>query len=145
MIQRIQSLWLLLAAISIALLFKFPYYSAFIGTSTAPEELTAGKSLQLFILAVVLGVLSLVVIFLYKHRTNQKRLIWLGILAAVLFIALMYFKTEDLIGANPNAISHETYKLGAIFPVLYIIFMIMAFTAIRKDEKLIKSVDRLRN
>jgi hypothetical protein len=142
MIQRIQSVWLLLAAGCIVLLFKMPFYAATL--AGVPTELTVGKSLTLFIIAVVLGVLALVTIFLFKKRSNQKQLIWLGILGAILFVALMYFQTEDLLSKNVNAYANETFKLGAMFPILYIILMLMAYFAIRRDDKLVKSADRLR-
>jgi ABC-type phosphate transport system permease subunit len=144
MIQRIQSVWLLLAALCMGLLFKMPYYVATIGVEAATTELAVGKSLLLFILAVVLGVLALATIFLFRNRGTQKRLIWLGLLAALLLLALMYLQTENLLTGNPNNYKNESFKLGAVFPILYIILMFMAYSAIRRDDKLVKSIDRLR-
>ena len=96
----------------------------------------------MFILAVLLILMPLVTIFLYKNRSTQKNLIWLGILLDIVFVVMMYFQVEDLKTANLQ--SNITFKLGAIFPVLYIILLVMAYNGIRKDQKLIKSVDRLR-
>ena len=141
MIQRIQSLWLLLAAITLFLLFKFP----FAGAKTQQGsliELYAASSLMMFIVAILLGIASLVAIFLFKNRSSQKKLIWLGILLDIVLIVMMYYQMEGL--KENTSLQGQTFKMGAIFPVLYIIFMIMAYSGIRRDEKLIKSVDRLR-
>ncbi|CAN5506331.1 DUF4293 domain-containing protein [soil metagenome] len=141
MIQRIQSLWLLLAAASFFFVFKLP----FAGGKTqlgAISELFAASSLLMFIVAILLGIIALVAIFLFKNRSSQKSLIWLGILLDLVFIVMMYFQMENL-KSNP-ALMNQTFKIGAIFPILYIILLVMAYSGIRKDEKLIKSVDRLR-
>jgi hypothetical protein len=141
MIQRIQSLWLLLAAAAIFFVFKLPIAGGRTQTNTITEVFAAGN-LIMFIIAILLGLIALVALVMFKNRPNQKRLIWLGILLDIVFIVLMYFEMENL-KTNPVLVT-QTFKTGAIFPVLYIILLIMAFNGIRHDEKLIKSVDRLR-
>lgn len=141
MIQRIQSVWLLLAAIIIFFVFKFSYAGGSSAQGALTEAFAAGNILM-FILAVLLILMPLVTIFLYKNRSTQKNLIWLAILLDIVFVVMMYFQVEDLKTANLQ--SNITFKLGAIFPVLYIILLVMAYNGIRKDQKLIKSVDRLR-
>jgi hypothetical protein len=141
MIQRIQSLWLFLAAAAIFFVFKLPVAGGRTQTNTITEVFAAGN-LFMFIIAILLGLIALVALVMFKNRANQKRLIWLGILLDIVFIVLMYFEMENL-KTNPALVT-QTFKTGAIFPVLYIILMIMAFNGIRHDEKLIKSVDRLR-
>jgi peptidoglycan/LPS O-acetylase OafA/YrhL len=134
MIQRIQSLWLLLAAAAILLVLKFPI--AALGEQTYQTN----DKLYLYILAVLLALLSFVTIFLFKKRSVQKQLIWIGILSSILFIILMYLPAKSFIEANAGA----GFTIGAVLPVIYIIFLILAYSGIRKDEKLIKSIDRLR-
>ena len=141
MIQRIQSLWLFLAAACFFFVFKFPIASGKTNQNTI-SELFAASSLLLFIVAILLGIIALVTIFLFKNRSTQKNLIWLGILLDIVFIVMMYFQMETL-KSNPLLVN-QTFKIGAIFPIIYIILMVMAYSGIRKDEKLIKSVDRLR-
>jgi hypothetical protein len=144
MIQRIQSLWLFLAAAAIFFLFKLPIVGAKKADGSILEVLATG-SLFTFIIAVLLLIIALVTIFLFKNRANQKRLIWLGILLDVLFVVLLYFQMEDLkdVVRNPG-LSAQTFKVGAIFPIFYVILLVLAYNGIRHDEKLIKSVDRLR-
>lgn len=137
MIQRIQSLWLLLAAVTVFFLLKLPYAGGVLPTG-AVTELVAAGNLIMFIVALLMGIIALVDIFLYKKRSNQKSLIWLGFLLAIVFIVMMYYEMSEL------AADKKTYKMGAIFPILYIVLIVMAYGGIRKDEKLIKSLDRLR-
>ena len=142
MIQRIQTLWLLLAAASVFLLFKFPLYGGLV-TGGSAIMLMAADNMVLFILAMVLAALPLVAIFLFRNRGTQKKLIWLSLLLCVLSLVLIYMNVEDFRTAN-TALTSQSYKLATVFPVLYIILLIMAYSGVRKDEKLIKSVDRLR-
>jgi hypothetical protein len=137
MIQRIQSLWLLLAAATILLVLKFPIASATVGAEA--KAFLASSNLPLFLIAILLGLSALVTIFLFKKRSAQKQLIWLSILVSVLFIILMYFPAQAFISANAGG-----FNIGAGLPLVYIILMILAYSGIRKDEKLIRSIDRLR-
>lgn len=139
MIQRIQSLWLLLAAVFMFLVFRLPYAGAVDQDGTV-MQLFASGNLGMFILAILLCLIPFITIFLFKKRPTQKNLIWLGILLAVVFIVMMYFQVEKATTVNTRG----EYKFGAIFPILYIVLLIMAYRGVRKDEKLIKSVDRLR-
>jgi peptidoglycan/LPS O-acetylase OafA/YrhL len=142
MIQRIQSLWLLLAAIVMFLAIKLPFAVAKSLESGATKNIIVDEYLIAFLIAILLCVGSLVIIFLFKRRSNQKRLIWLGILTSVLFIVLMYFNVGEY-RTNDNTIT-ASFSIGAVCPILYIIFMALAYAGVRRDEKLIRSVDRLR-
>lgn len=143
MIQRIQSLWLLIAALVFGLLLKYP----FAGTTllNGGEQLAnTGGQIFLFIIAIVLTVSPIVAIFLYKNRSNQKKIIWVSLLLNFLFMALMYLKSEDM-KELPGIVQNSfTYKPAAVLPIVYLVLLVMAYSGIRKDEKLIKSVDRLR-
>jgi peptidoglycan/LPS O-acetylase OafA/YrhL len=140
MIQRIQSLWLLLAAAAMI----FALYVPFAMESNAHGQtrpLLADDNLSTYLLGLLLSLSALIIIFLFRRRSNQKRLIWLSVLTCVLFMVLMYFQVEEI----KNTEQHEAkFRIGAILPVVYIVLMGMAYSGIRKDEKLIKSVNRLR-
>ncbi|MCU0396329.1 MAG: DUF4293 domain-containing protein [Chitinophagaceae bacterium] len=109
MIQRIQSLWLLLASVATGLLFKLPVYSGILNTG-APRELLVGQDYLLFLVTAVLVLFPLVTIFLFKT----------------------------------NSFTSSMYKVGAALPVVSIVLLLLAYGGIRKDEKLIRSADRLR-
>ncbi len=135
MIQRIQSVWLLLAATCAFLSFKLPFYS---GTNAkAPlYKLNAGENFLLILTTVLVGALSFVIIFLFKKRTLQLRLCVLGIALEALLIFLYYREV--------TAFTEGTYSLWAILHSLIVILFFLAARAINKDEKLIKDSDRLR-
>lgn len=141
MIQRIQSLWLLLAAIATGLLYKLPIYGGVLNTGTT-KDLHVGQSYLLFIVTAVLVVFPLISIFLFKNRSKQKQLIWLTLLLNAVFVGLVWMQVDDFAAANH--FSSSVYKIGAGLPIISIILLLLAWSGIRKDEKLIKSADRLR-
>ncbi len=142
MIQRVQHLWLLAAALCAALLFSFGYYKV------NNEALTLLNSNYVgVVLTGVSILLSIYTIFMFKKRSLQLSLIWLNLLANIALLVTLFLKMNntDTMGVGGTAsASSGTFMLGAFVPVLTIIFLFAARTGIRKDEKLIKSLDRLR-
>ena len=136
MIQRIQSIWLFLAAVCIAVSFKLPFYSGTNANGIASYELNATENYLITGASIVVGSLALFIIFLYKKRPTQLRLCVLGILLEALLIFLYY---REVIKFTAG-----TYSLWAILHSLVVIFFFLAARAINKDEKLIKDSDRLR-
>ena len=139
MIQRQQSLWLLLAATCSVLSFFFPFFGGAeqnaTGTSGMMSTLNAGSSFFLIILTGASVLLSLVTIFLYKDRKLQFRLALTGLVISVLIVILFFSEIKML----PGVIA-----LSSVFVFLVPDFYFLAIRGIRKDEKLIKSMDRLR-
>lgn len=138
MIQRQQSLWLLLAAVSSFLSFKFPFYTGNIveNNMSVFEELDGGSTLYLLILTGASLLISAIAIFLYKDRKTQLKLAIVGILIAVVLL-IIYF-SQVIKFANGN------FALTAVFVFAILIGYIMAARGIWRDEKLIKSLDKLR-
>jgi peptidoglycan/LPS O-acetylase OafA/YrhL len=141
MIQRVQTIWLLLAAIAGFLITQIPLY---LGTFAGDviKKYTATESLLLFAVAIIGALLALVAIFLYKNRSNQIRLAILGIVVSIALIVLEVSQI-DLFQQTPGILK-ATYYWGALLPVAMVIFFILAAINIRKDNKLVKSLDRLR-
>ena len=136
MIQRIQSLWLLLAAACAFAGFKFPYYSGTKLNDPVLYELNATSTIFLMVTAIAVGVLALINIFLYKKRTLQLRLCVLGILLEALLIFLYYRETTTF--------TQGTYSLTAILHSVIVLAFVLAARGINKDSKLLKETDRLR-
>jgi uncharacterized membrane-anchored protein len=141
MIQRIQSLWLFLAALCAVLTYKFSFYS---GNQTGADnkvgfkELTASSNFILLITTAILVAGCVFIIFLYKNRKQQ---LWLTIGAAILSvinIIIYYGQTRKFIPDQSN------FDLSAIVSFIIPVFLILAARGIWKDEKLVKSLDRLR-
>jgi uncharacterized membrane protein len=139
MLQRKQTLWLLLALIVSILTFKFPFLT---GTRIVKTVLTPGTELNAsshFLLLVFSGAVALlagITIFLYKDRKLQMRLCLLGVLLSVVVITIYIMQMQQF--------ENSTLALFSILPFLALAGFLMAFRGIRSDEKLVKSLDKLR-
>lgn len=141
MIQRIQTIWLLLAGLAIGFLFRWPLFSGVLADQSK-RELMVAENYLLFVVAAVLIVFPLIALVRFKNRKQQKLLIWLSLLLNAVFIALIWMEVDQF--KQAYTFTSSVYRWPAILPVLSIILLIMALSAIRRDEKLIKSADRLR-
>jgi len=139
MIQRIQTLWLTLAAFASLLTLKFSFYSGNKIDATSGKkwiELTAVTNFIILVLTVGVAVTAIIVIFLYKDRRMQFRLTLLSLVISVLNLVLYYNETKKFIEGNFDF----TALISLVIPVL----LYFAASGIYKDNKLIKSADRLR-
>ena len=139
MIQRQQSLWLLLAAVASILSFLFPFYSGNkIGDSNIStfDELTGGSNFFLLILTGASVLISGISIFLYKDRKAQLKLMVAGILISIVLLILYFVEIKKFQKGN--------FALTSVFVFFILIGYIMAARGIWKDEKLVKSMDKLR-
>src|SRR5256885_16848396 len=95
MIQRIQTIWLLLAAACAFITLKLSFYSGnkIVDNQKQFAHLTADENILLTILSVAVGIAALVLIFLYKDRKMQMRLTFIDMLLSLLNIYL-YFKAS---------------------------------------------------
>jgi hypothetical protein len=136
MIQRIQTLYLLLAVvISAGLIFVFDLWTNNEGVKVfALDDYTY---LGLFLGS---AVLSLVSIFRFKHRKSQFVMGRLNIILN--FILLGFFVYQSLNLSGETNVSEK--GIGMLLPVFSIVCLALANKAIKKDEDLVKSVDRLR-
>jgi hypothetical protein len=140
MLQRLQSVWLLLAAAAAFCSLQFSFYSGtmIVENQSKRAELTAQGNLLLLILSAGVGIASLISIFLYKNRKTQLRIVLVTLLVSILNLVLFFMQTKKFVPGEGN------YSLTAIFAIVVPIFLILAMRGIRKDEKLVKSLDRLR-
>ena len=141
MLFRIQSLWLLLAGLAAAAMLFMPVFQGTLATGEV-KKLMIGSQLLMLIVAMVLAVVPLVIIFMFKNRSNQKWLIWLMLLLNLVFLVLVLIRANDF--KSSNEFTSTTYHLAAVMPVLSMILLFMARSGIRADEKLIRDADRLR-
>lgn len=136
MIQRIQTIWLFLVAICGVLLFILPFGHELI--SNVDTQLSAASDQIIMILAICLIAISTLSIFLFKNRNIQKKTSILTVLVSIACLAYILYLTEI------DPIHHIKLNLGIILPVLALLFSILAYLGINKDDKTIKSLDRLR-
>ena len=140
MLQRIQSIWLLLAATMSALSLKFSFFS---GNKLNPEtnvkewiEYTAAQGSLNAILTIAICVATLVCIFMYKDRKRQL-LINLLILAIALLNIVLYFNAS-------KTFTESNTDLTALVSLSIPVLLILSAIGIYKDEQLVKKADRLR-
>lgn len=141
MIQRIQSLWLLIVALTAFATYTLTLYAGKLADGSERPFMLADNFL-LVIIIILLGALAIVCIFLFKNRKLQFRLSVLGVIFSIGFLFIEYLKVEEF--KQTNKILSGSYQPGALLPVIMIIFFILAARGIYKDEKLVKSLDRLR-
>jgi hypothetical protein len=137
MIQRIQTIYLLLAfACTGVLPFIFPLWT--MSDSKSFLFMQNQVYVVLFGLSTTLSVLS---ILSYKKRQNQFVLGRLNIILNLILLGLFLYRSLNLSGETP-AVSEK--GIGMFLPILAIVALVLANKAIKKDEDLVKSVDRLR-
>ncbi len=150
MIQRKQTIWLLLASLIILLTLYIPYgihsVSSIDTTSIIETDLTAKTNTLLLILAILSAAFSFFIIFLYNNRKLQMKLCLLAILIVLAILAYQFYDASQTAAGNKLAVGILGSKiyLGVAIPILSIFFLMMAYTGIKKDEKLIRDSDRLR-
>jgi hypothetical protein len=141
MLQRIQSIWLLLAAVFAVITFSLPFYSGDriideLNNFTAFMDLNAKSNIWLSILTATSAAIALITIFLFENRKLQLRLCYLGIFITVLLLVLYFAETNYFATGN--------FAITCLLHFGVLVFYILAARGIWKDNKLIKSMDRLR-
>lgn len=129
MIQRIQSLWLFIAVLGAVFLY--------ITSTDLDAELKAPIMLISCGILIILEGLSL---FGYKNRKRQRVLNRLSIILNALLLGVLSYWLLKLSGG----INFPEKGIEPVFPVISIIALQIANRYIRKDERIVKSVDRLR-
>ena len=136
MLQRIQTIYLLCAAgISAGLIFVFNLWVTNAGKIVFAKD-------ELLYLGLFLGsaLLSIIAIFMFKNRKLQFVLGRLNIILN--FFLLGFFVYLSLNVSGETAVSEK--GIGMFIPIISIVLLVLANKAIKKDEDLVKSVDRLR-
>ncbi|HEU4472560.1 MAG TPA: DUF4293 domain-containing protein [Flavisolibacter sp.] len=138
MIQRIQSIWLLLVAIFAAVTFRFPFYTGerLVDGLPAVTDLDALTTIWLTVLTALAGGVAFVNIFLFSNRKLQLKLCYFGILLTVLLLVMYFLEIGNF--------TRGSIALWCLFHFAMLAFYILAARGIWNDEKLIKSMDRLR-
>jgi membrane protease YdiL (CAAX protease family) len=137
MIQRIQTIYLFLTFIAVGVLpYIFPLW-----------KMDNGKDyffMQNQIYVVLLGLSTAITVYsiiTFKKRQTQFVVNRLNIVLNLILLGLFVYHSLNLSGETP-AVSEK--GIGMFLPILAIILLVLANKAIKKDEDLVKSVDRLR-
>ena len=156
MIQRRQSLYLLLIVLLHIILYWIPLW---VNTADGGSEALmafglhvsgkfellplSGTNYVLFIqiVNVLVLLLAAVSIFLYRSREIQHRLTRLGVLLEAALVVLCFLAVTQI---RSDHLVEGRYRAGIIFPLISLVLFLFAGQRIRRDEELVRSSDRLR-
>ena len=137
MLQRIQTIYLLLALLTTGVLpFVFPLWKESTGLDYYFMKNTLYTAF--FGLSTTLSLLSIIS---FKKRQNQFVLGRLNIILNLILLGLFVYRSLNLSG---EAVTVSEKGIGMFLPIVAIVLLVFANRAIKKDEDLVKSVDRLR-
>jgi hypothetical protein len=147
MIQRIQTIYLLLSAVLVSLLLFLPFAEitkdGAVYLMNLKGILLDGPVIQsgivVLVLVALIVVLHIYIILKFKQRLLQVRLIKFAILGLLALFGMFFF-----IAYNTFSGASASFKISHVFPVIAVILDWLAIRAIKKDEALIRSIDRIR-
>lgn len=162
MLQRIQTLFLAVALGTIAACFFIPFWTYNSSSGSFSIDVTLFginyirgsadtvfintepiKTLPLIVIAGVNAILAIAGIFYYKNRTTQIKINNYNMFLTLIFIGTIYLWIPYMVEQRiPNA--DAVWNYGLILPLLTFLSLLFANRFIKKDEKLVKSADRLR-
>jgi len=155
MLQRIQSIYLFLAGLAILALYLFPLaHNVYVDAKPISISVTGtyvdanGQQavqdhfVALSAVTAVVGIIPFILIFLYKNRKQQIALCYSAILVIIGYSFWIAQEAKSVTGGVTLSLSN--FGIGLFLCPVAILLMVMAVKAIQRDEKLIKSADRLR-
>ena len=157
MIQRIQTVYLILVAVLMTLAAVLPVAEYFDVAKNIVYQLDMRGFIQLnpdgtflsaistnpvtFIFGIIL-VVTIMTIFKYKNRKQQFRLCTVNFLLILIYTIVL--AVVIFVGKNKLVGTELTLKIPAVFSIVALILNYLAMRGIAKDENLVKSMDRLR-
>jgi Na+-transporting NADH:ubiquinone oxidoreductase subunit NqrE len=145
MIQRIQSIFLLLGGASFLGLFGAPFASSTTPIPNLLADMTYNVQdhIVLMVLAGLGGLISLAAIFLFNNRALQKRMTYVATTVSILIlvVAALLMYNERTLTDHADKI-HD--QIGLYLPMISLIMSVLATRYIGKDEETVRSMDRLR-
>ena len=136
MLQRIQSVYLVICIIISGVL---PFFMK-LWTLGGKLDIYANSNKVYIGLFMISAVLAAISIFSYKKRQNQFVINRLNMILNFILIGLLVYHSQTLSG---ESIGSEK-GIGMLLPIFSIVFLALANRAIKRDEDLVKSVDRIR-
>jgi len=136
MIQRIQTIYLFVVVLLGGVL---PFW-ANLWSDDKGTEIFARDHFVISLVFYGSGLLAAIAIFLFKNRKNQFVINRLNMILNLFLLGFFVYRSLNLSGGT----SVSEKGIGMLIPVFSIVFLVLANRAIKKDEDLVKSVDRLR-
>ncbi|MEX0967042.1 MAG: DUF4293 domain-containing protein [Bacteroidia bacterium] len=168
MIQRIQSLYLLIAAVLAASVLAFDIWSGEVapdanqgieqvvildasemvmettGNTEAEADMVVQNTFWIALLCGLTTILGFIAIFLYKNRKLQNTISRLCMLLLTGVLVIIFFYIDEGKAYFQNTDYESMYDVAAFLPIASIAFFFLATRAITADENLVRSSERLR-
>ena len=150
MIQRIQTLCLLLAAIALGVQFISPYFTVPIGIDSArvPDLVDGMYNIfdrpWLIYMTSFAALMVIIAIFMFRNRVIQSRFTSVGIFTASVLTVYMGAQFFPIANVAGDLMEQLSYRPGFFMPFLSALLMWLANRAIRRDHMMIRSAERLR-
>jgi hypothetical protein len=155
MLQRIQSIYLFLAGLAILALFLFPLaHNVYVNNTPINiaatgtyqdvngQQVLTNHFVALTAVTAIIGLIPLIIIFLYKNRKQQITFCYSAILVIIGYSFWLAQAAKAVTGGV--TLAPANFGIGLFLCPLSILLLILAIKGIQRDEKLIKSADRLR-
>ncbi|MBR4536761.1 MAG: DUF4293 domain-containing protein [Bacteroidales bacterium] len=156
MIQRIQSVFLLVAAIVTIILLFIPIGDIYTAEAQytfssfnvhLPDGKAVMSTLYIALTLIVSACISIYAIFKYKDRMKQTRIVSLNMLIFLIAVMMMIWLFPDFIFQRKGLMQDgDVFRFNYWIMIFVIppVCMFLANRFIRKDERLVRSADRLR-
>ncbi|MBM3440770.1 MAG: DUF4293 family protein [Bacteroidetes bacterium] len=135
MIQRIQTVWLLLAGIAVLGTLKLPFYTGLL-TDQRFGPLNSLSHFLLLALAIGIALICFVSIFLFRNRKLQMQLGVAAVLLCIAHLIFIYTQTAQFSEGGLHLLSVVYFAIP--------VFLLLAIRGIYRDEQLVKDMNRLR-
>ncbi len=157
MIQRIQTVYLAIAAIALTIAFFFPvisyinegqiwlevYLKGFQDNSSPLTGLNNLILIPLQLITLIVILMAAATIFLYKNRKLQMRLARLGIVLILVVVALIFFYVGNTLAKATSTVPDFNHT-GIYLILVSLLMFVLANRSIQKDDQLVRAADRLR-
>lgn len=158
MIQRVQSIYLVLATLAGAMTFFLPYAHFYANGAKVAEyamfgvfnvqsevvEITSPFIFPAWLFGTFSVLIPLISIFLYKNRPLQMRIVRLAYLVNLGYLVYLFFAIDSINNSVFDGALDILHHTGFYMPVIAIVFCFLAVRGIKADEALVKSLDRIR-
>ncbi|HLW31979.1 MAG TPA: DUF4293 domain-containing protein [Aequorivita sp.] len=136
MIQRIQTIYLVISAVIMGALFLwFPVVAGQDGTIIIERN-------EPLVIGLIFGSIALAIISILSFKKRQRQFVLNRLNIILNFVLLGVFVYRSLTLSGETLVSEK--GIGVFLPIISIVFLVLANKAIKRDEDLVKSVDRLR-
>lgn len=158
MIQRIQTVYLLLAVLCAAATFVFPYAHFYSGEAKISEyvmfglinvqsetmEMAGPYLFPIWVLGALAVLAPAIAMFLYKKRPLQYKIARLSYIVNLAYVVYLFFAIDAINTDFYESGMRVLHHIGFYLPIAAFVFCFLAVRGIKKDEDLVKSLDRIR-